>query len=49
LQGKPKYSKKTLPSAAFPTRNSTWPGLGSNWGHRGGKPAAISLSKDTAR
>jgi hypothetical protein len=47
-QRKPKYSKKTCPSATLPTTNPTWPDLGSNPGSRGGKPATNRLSYGTA-
>jgi hypothetical protein len=42
-QGKPKYSKKTCPSATLFTTNPTWPDPGSNPGRRGGKPATNRL------
>jgi hypothetical protein len=47
-QGKPKYSKKTCPSATLFTTNPTWPDPGSNPGRRGGKPATNHLSYGTA-
>jgi hypothetical protein len=43
-QGKPKYWKKTCPSATLSTTNPTWRYLG----HRGGKPANNRLSYGTA-
>jgi hypothetical protein len=39
-QGKPKYSEKTCPSAALPTKNPTCCPY-ANPGRRGGKPASI--------
>jgi hypothetical protein len=48
LQGKPKYSEKTCPSAALSTTNPTWPELGSNPGRRGRKPMTNRLSYGTA-
>jgi hypothetical protein len=44
LQGKPKYSEKTCPSATLSTTNPTWinPGL------RGERPATNRLSHGTA-
>jgi hypothetical protein len=47
-QGKPKYSEKTCSSATLPITNPTWPDLGSNPDHRGGKPATNRLSYGTA-
>jgi hypothetical protein len=47
-RGKPKYSEKTCPSATLSTTNPTWPDVGSNRGHRGGKPATNRLSYGTA-
>jgi hypothetical protein len=47
-QRKPKYSKKTCPSATLSTTNPTCPDLGSNPGRRGGKPATNRLSYATA-
>jgi hypothetical protein len=47
-QEKSKYSEKTCPSATLSTTNPTWPDLGSNPGHRGGKPATNRLSYGTA-
>jgi hypothetical protein len=47
-QGKPKDSEKPCPSATLSTTNPTWPDLGSNPGHRGGKPATNRLSYGTA-
>jgi hypothetical protein len=44
VQGKPKYSEKTYPSATFSTTNPTSPDPGSNPGRRGGKPATNLLS-----
>jgi hypothetical protein len=43
-QGKPKYSKKTYPSATLFTTNPTWP----DPGRRSGKPATNSLSYGAA-
>jgi hypothetical protein len=48
LQGTPKYSEKTCPSATLSTTDPTWPDLGSNPGRRGGKPATNRLSYGTA-
>jgi hypothetical protein len=48
LQGKPKYSEKTCPSATLSTTNPTWPDLGSNPDRRVGKPATNCLSYGTA-
>jgi hypothetical protein len=48
LQGKPKYSEKTCPSATLSTTNFTWINLGSNPGRRGRKPVTNSLSDGTA-
>jgi hypothetical protein len=48
FRGKPKYSEKTCPSATLSTTNPTWPDLGSNPGHHGGKPATNRLSYGTA-
>jgi hypothetical protein len=45
-QGKQKYSKKTCPSAALSTTNTTC-GPDANPGRRGGKPAANGLSYGT--
>jgi hypothetical protein len=47
-QGKPKYSKKTCPSATLSTTNPTWADPGSNPGRRGGKPATNCLSYGAA-
>jgi hypothetical protein len=47
-QGKPKYSKKTCPSATFSTTNPTWPDPGSKPDRRGGKPATNRLSYGAA-
>jgi hypothetical protein len=47
-QGKQKYSEKSCPSATLSTTNPKWPDLGSNPGHRGGKPAINRLSYGTA-
>jgi hypothetical protein len=47
-QGKPKYSKKTFPSATLSTTNPIWPDLGSNPGRYGGKPATNRLNYGTA-
>jgi hypothetical protein len=47
-KGKPKYSKKTCPSATLSTTNLTWHDLGSNKGRRGGKPANNCLRYGTA-
>jgi hypothetical protein len=38
-QRKPKYLEKTCRNAALSATNPTWPDLGWNLGHRGGKPA----------
>jgi hypothetical protein len=46
-QGKPKYSKKTCPSAALSTTNPTFC-PDANPGRRGGKPASNRLSYGTA-
>jgi hypothetical protein len=46
-QRKPKYSEKTCRSATLSTTNRTWADLGSNLGHRGGKPATNRLSYGT--
>jgi hypothetical protein len=48
VAGKPKYSEKTFYSATLSITNPTWPDLGSNLGHRTGKPATNHLSYDTA-
>jgi hypothetical protein len=48
LQGKPKYSEKTYPSATLSTTNPTCC-PDSNPGRRGGKPAFNRLSCGTAR
>jgi hypothetical protein len=47
-QGKSKYSEQTCPNDTLSTTNPTWPGLGSNPGHRGGKPATNHLSYGAA-
>jgi hypothetical protein len=47
-QGKPKYSEKTCPNATSSTTNATWLDLGSNPGHRSGKPTTNRLSYGTA-
>jgi hypothetical protein len=47
-QGKPKYSKKTCPSATLSTTYPTWPDPISKPGRRGGKPATYRLSYGTA-
>jgi hypothetical protein len=39
---------ENLPSATLSTTYPTWPDLGSNPSHRGGKPATNLLSYDTA-
>jgi hypothetical protein len=49
LQGKPKYSEKTCPSAILSTTNPTWPDPGANPGRRGGKPATNPLSYGAAK
>jgi hypothetical protein len=49
LQGKPKYSEKTCPSATLSTTNPTWRDPGSNPGRRGGKPATNRLSYGAAQ
>jgi hypothetical protein len=46
--GKPKYSKKTLPSDSLSTINPTWPDPDSNPGRRCGKPATNRLSYGAA-
>jgi hypothetical protein len=43
-QGKPKYWKKTCPSATLSTTNPTWLYPGFNPDRRGGKPATNRLS-----
>jgi hypothetical protein len=43
LQGKPKYSEKTCPSATLSTTNPTGSDPGSNLGHRGGKIAYVLI------
>jgi hypothetical protein len=43
-QGKPKYSEKTCPSAAFSTTIRTWTDPGSNPGRRGGKLATDHMN-----
>jgi hypothetical protein len=48
LAGEPKYLEKTCPNATFSITNPTWPDLGSNLVHCGGKPAANHLSYGTA-
>jgi hypothetical protein len=48
-KGKPKYLEKTCSSATLSTTNPTWPDLGSNLGHHGGKPATNHLSYGTAK
>jgi hypothetical protein len=48
-QGKPKYSKKTCPSATLSTTNPTLPDPGSNPGRRGGKSATNRLSYGAAK
>jgi hypothetical protein len=47
LQGKPKYSEKTYPSAALSTTNPTCY-ADPNPGRRGGKPETNRLSYGTA-
>jgi hypothetical protein len=47
-QGKPKYSKKTFPSATLSTTNPTWHHPDLNTGRRGGKPVTNRLSYGTA-
>jgi hypothetical protein len=49
LAGEPKYSEKTCHSVTLSTTNPTWPGLGSNPGRRGGKPASNRLSYSMAQ
>jgi hypothetical protein len=44
LQGKPKYTEKTYPSATLSNMNPTWSSLGLNLGHHSGKLATNSLS-----
>jgi hypothetical protein len=46
-QGKPKYSKKTCPSATLSTTNPTWPDRRSNTGRYCRKPATNRLRYDT--
>jgi hypothetical protein len=46
--GKLKYSEKPYPSATLSTTNPTWPDLGSNPAHHGGKLATNCLSYGTA-
>jgi hypothetical protein len=48
LQGKPKYSEKTYPSANLSTTNPTWPDPFSKPGRRGGKPATNRFSYGAA-
>jgi hypothetical protein len=48
VQGKPKYSEKTCPSAILSTTNPTWPDPAANPGRRGGKPATNRLSYGAA-
>jgi hypothetical protein len=48
LAGETEGLGENLPSATSFTTNPTWPGLGSNLGRRGGKPATNRLSYDTA-
>jgi hypothetical protein len=48
VQGKPKYSEKTCPSATLSTTNPTWSDPGLNPGRRGGKPATNRLSYGAA-
>jgi hypothetical protein len=48
LQGKPKYLKKTCPSATLSTTNHTWPDQGSNPARRGGKPVTNRLTYGAA-
>jgi hypothetical protein len=43
-QGKMKYAEKTCPNDTLSTTNPTWPDLGSNLGHHGGKSATNCLS-----
>jgi hypothetical protein len=40
--------RKTCPSATLSNTNPKWTDLGSNPGHRGGRPAANRLSHGTA-
>jgi hypothetical protein len=47
-QGKPKYSKKTCPSATLSTTNPTSLDPGLNPGRRGGKPATNRLTYGAA-
>jgi hypothetical protein len=47
-QEKPKYSEKTWQSATLSTTNLTWPDMGSNPGHGGGKRATNRLGYGTA-
>jgi hypothetical protein len=49
LQGKPKYSEKTCPSATLSTTNPTCLDPVLNPGRRGGKPATNRLSYGAAR
>jgi hypothetical protein len=48
LVGEPKYSERTCPSAISSITNHTRPGLRSNQGHGGGKPATTRLGYGTA-
>jgi hypothetical protein len=47
-RGNPKYSEKTCLSVTLSATNPTWPDLGFNWGHHGGKPVTNLLSYGTA-
>jgi hypothetical protein len=47
-QEKPKYLEKTYPSTTLSTTNPTWPDLGSNPGHNGGKPETNGLNYGAA-
>jgi hypothetical protein len=48
VQGKPKHSEKTYPSATLSTTNPTWLDPGLNPDRRGGKPATNRLSYGAA-
>jgi hypothetical protein len=48
LVGETEVLGENLLSATLSTTNPTWPDLGSNSGHRGGKPATNRMSYGTA-
>jgi hypothetical protein len=48
LAGGIEVLERTCPIATLSTTDPTWPDLGSNPGHRGGKPVTNRLSYDTA-